>query len=268
VVSEQICLDIVRALHSRTTVMTRTLNLDDSRDPVTERSEEKHALSDRDLVRPLLAKYELADVDAALRWLQLGDYIGRTEWGLRGPWVHVLTPKGIIVADVARFPDEDRTMFYREEPHQVFLAHQFREEDADFEKKIRDTLGRAGYSVVDGRVDGLEQFRHAILAKIRKSRFFLCLLPHRSRLDDGGYVSSVWLYQEIGAAVAMGKSPLLLVQDGMDAHFAGELQKTYEYIQFTPEAFDANMAEVIRRFDVDLELYAIPLPTGRTSTAV
>jgi len=257
-VSEQICLDIIRSLYGRTSVMTRTWN--DSGKPVTERSEEKNALTDADLVRPLLGKYELAEIDAALRWLKLGAYISRTQWGLRGPWVHVLTEKGVEVATAGRFPDDERRLFYLEDPHQVFLAHQFRPEDADLEHSIRGALELSGYSVVDGKVEGLEQFRHTILAKIKKSRFFLCLLTHRSKLEKGGYVSSVWLYQEVGAAIAMGKSPLLLVEGGMDSHYAGELQKTYEYIPFTRERFSEALPEVCRRFDVDLERHAILLP--------
>jgi hypothetical protein len=226
-VSETICLDIIRALFGRTTTVTQTFNLDDSDGAAkVQKSQEKNALSDRDLVRPLLAKYDLSEIDSAIRWLTLGEYIGKTQWGIRGPWVHVLTTRGVDVAEQGRFADEERALFYLEEPHQVFLAHQFDQEDTPLELILRSTLTEAGYDVVDGRVDGLEQFRHTILAKLKKSRFFLCLLTRRAQLKSGAYVSSVWLYQEIGAAIGLGKKPLLLVEDGMDSHYAGELQKT------------------------------------------
>ena len=85
----------------------------------------------------------------------------------------------------------------------MFLAHQFRDDDVDLKAHLVTTvLQPAGYSVVDGRADGMEQFRTAILSKIRVSRFFLCLLTRRAQLVTGGYASSVWLYQEVGAAAA------------------------------------------------------------------
>ena len=260
-VSEVVCLDILRMLLGRTSTMTQTYDLDTDK-PIVKKSDELHALPDSSLVRPLLLKYDIAEIDTAIRWLQLGEYLGRTQWGIQGPWVHKLTEKGVIAATSGGFSEDERRLFYLVEPHQVFLAHQFRPEDAELEAAIRKDFAAAGFSVVDGKVDGLEEFRHAILAKIRKSRFFLCLLTHRSKLAVGSYASSVWLYQEIGAAVALGKSPLLLVQDGMDSHYAGELQKTYEYIGFSPDGFKTALPEVIRRFQVELERHHLPLPSG------
>ena len=125
---------------------------------------------------------------------------------------------------------------------------------------VEQTLAPAGYRVVDGQAEGLEEFRDAILGKIRESQFFLALLTHRARLDTGKFASSVWLYQEIGAAVAMGRRPLLLVENGMDEHYAGELQKTYEYIPFDREACAGPFQSVLRRFEADLEQRAMPGP--------
>ena len=143
-VSETICLDIIRALFGRTTTVTQTFNLDDSDGAKVQKSQEKNALSDRDLVRPLLAKYDLSGIDSAIRWLTLGEYIGKTQWGIRGPWVHVLTTRGVDVAEQGKFADEERALFYLEEPHQVFLAHQFDQEDTPLELILRSTLTEAG----------------------------------------------------------------------------------------------------------------------------
>jgi hypothetical protein len=118
-------------------------------------------------------KYELSDVDAAIRWLYLGEYLTKTQFGARGPWLHVLTEKGISVATSGCFSADERKLFYLEEPYQVFLAHQFRPEDEEIEEYLRrNVLLPAGYSVVDGKAEGLEQFRSAILSKIHKARFF------------------------------------------------------------------------------------------------
>jgi hypothetical protein len=106
----------------------------------------------------------------------------------------------------------------------------------------------------------LEQFRVSILNKIRDSRFFICLLTKRVPLESGGYISSVWLYQEIGAAMAFGKKPLLLVEQGIDSHFVGEFQKIYEHIPFTRSNHTAVFPDIIRRLEADLEGSMIPLP--------
>lgn len=268
-VSEQIALDIVASFVGRVATVTRTFNLDDAQPPTKQVSREKNALSDSDLVRPLLARYSLADIDAAIRWLSLGGYISRTEWVLGGIWVHVLTDKGLEVAKAKAFAPEERKLFYGQvEPYLVFIAHQFREEDASLRDYIhREVLVPQGYTAVDGRVEGLEEFRHAIVGNIQRARSFVCLLTHRSQLVQGGHVSSVWLYQEIGAAVALGKAPLLLVEEGMDSHYAGELQKTYEYIPFTRDNYREQFMDVVRRLNVDLEHHGIPLPSRSNSAA-
>jgi hypothetical protein len=261
-ITETLCLEILRLLHNHDTTCTRTFNRDAPDEPLVTKSTEQHSRTDAGLVRPLLSRYDLADVDAAIRWLKLGEYVSRTQWGMGGPWVHTLQPRGVEVADAGRFPDEDLAMFYREDPHEVFLAHQFHRPGEDgLVEQLRGAL--AGYTVTDGRVEALEQFRHAILQKIKRARFFCCLLTRRAKLEGGDWVSSVWLYQEIGAAIAMGKEPLLLVENDMDSHYAGELQRTYEFIPFDRPTFADILDETRRRFDTDLERNKIPLPGTR-----
>ena len=85
-------------------------------------------------------------------------------------------------------------------------------------------------------------------------------LTKRAALASGSFASSVWLYQETGVAVAYGKKPLLLVEEGIDSEYVGELQRIYEHITFTrsnhPERFEA----IARRLLIDLEANNIPLP--------
>ena len=45
----------------------------------------------------------------------------------------------------------------------------------------------------------------------------------------------------------------------MDDHFAGELQKNYEYIPFQRETFREAFGEVSRRIQNDLNEHFIPL---------
>jgi hypothetical protein len=68
------------------------------------------------------------------------------------------------------------------------------------------------------------------------------------------------LYQETGTAIAFGKKPLLLAEEGMHEHYAGELQKTYEYIPLGRSGFAAILPKVVERLNTELKLNNIPLP--------
>jgi len=173
-ISEEICLAVLGSLHGGVSTYTTRHNAGQSTESVQEHKV-THALREAPLIRPLLARYDLADVTAAIRWLALGEYVGQTRWGVGGLWVYTLTPKGLSAASKKSFGD-DRRFLYQDLPYQVFLAHQFRDEDADLEVHlVARVLQPAGYAVVDGRADGMEQFRTSILAKIRASRSsFVC----------------------------------------------------------------------------------------------
>jgi hypothetical protein len=197
-----------------------------------------------------------------MRWLEFGGYVGTNSATIRGPFWHSLTTKGCEVADSGRFSDEERKLLYQEEdPHTVFIAHQFNTDDTDIVSYIRDkVLVPNGFKVLDGRADGLEEFRTSILTKIRRARFFLCLLTKRQELTSGTYASSVWLYQETGVAVAYGKKPLLLVEEGVDSQYVGELQSIYEHITFTRSNHPLKFDAISRRFLNDLDANSIPRP--------
>lgn len=261
-VSERICLEIVQLMRGRRVTCTQRFNLDDAGKETVQQSHADDSITEGDLYRPLLARYDLPAIEASVRWLQLGSFLSRTQWGLRGPWVHTLTERGRAVADTGAFPEEDRKLFYRIDPHAVFVAHQFNTDDQDLVRYLRtEVLEPNGFAVLDGQADGLEEFRHAILTKIQKARFFLCLLTRRAALEGGSYVSSVWLYQEIGAAMAYEKKPLLLVEEGIDPQYVGELQRVYEHIPFTRSNHPQVFQSVLRRLQVDLEAALIPLPS-------
>ena len=152
-------------------------------------------------------------------------------------------------------------MYQEEDPYAVFVAHQFNRDDTDLVTHIREkVLLPHGFTMLDGRADGLEEFRTSILEKIRRARFFLCLLTKRVELASGAFASSVWLYQETGVAVAYGKKPLLLVEEGLDSDYVGELQSIYEYIMFTRSNQPQEFQAISRRFLVDLDTNLIPRP--------
>ena len=180
-----------------------------------------------------------------------------------GPYALTLTPKGVAFAKAGALPLADRELLYTEDPYSVFVARQFCAQDDPLFGILTKEIPKSGFAIHDGRVDGLDAFRGEILRKIRKARFFLCLLTHRAEIKSGGFASSVWLYQETGAAVALGKKPLVLVEEGMHEHYAGEMQKNYEYITFSRPNFAAVLPEVVRRIHGDLTANHIPLPPTR-----
>jgi hypothetical protein len=260
-VSESICLDILRFGRGTTLVVTKKIG-----NIPPEESTHSDAFGDADIYRHLLPRYPMAEIEAALRWLRYSNYIANASASIRGPnWIE-LTKKGRDAADAKQILEEDRRLLYQDQNlHQVFIAHQFNTEDSSLVKYIRErVLAPAGFEVVDGRADGLEEFRTAIIGKIKRARFFLCLLTERIQLTNGGFASSVWLYQETGVAVAFGKRPLLLVERSIDREYVGELQSTYEHISFSrsdhPQAFD----KIVPRLTADLNAHSLPLPQANS----
>ena len=225
----------------------------------------EHALPTGDVYRYLLPRYSLAEIETAIRWLELGGYISYSGYGFAPRMAMQLTDKGVQLAENGRLEGQERELVYQEDPYAAFVARQFRDDDYLLFKYLEQgVLAPLGIQALDGRVDGIEAFRGEILRKIRCSRFFICLLTRREQLVNGKFASSVWLYQETGAAVAFGKKPLILVEDGIDDHFAGELQKNYEYIPFIRGAFEAPFQEAGRRVQSDLEANHIPLHARAT----
>jgi hypothetical protein len=259
-VSESICIDILRFARGKTATLTREFLGGGT--PSRHVTQEEDAFTDAELYRHLLTCYPMAEIDAAVRWLLYGAYVSESSGSIRGPFWKNLTQKGRDAADASRLPDDDRPLLYQEQqPYQVFVAHQFNEDDTALVSYIRDrVLTPVGFELVDGRAEGLEDFRTSILTKIKRARYFLCLVTKRIELSSGGFASSVWLYQETGVAVAFGKHPLLLVENSIDPQYVGELQSIYEHIVFSrsnhPQMFD----RIAPRLIADLTAHNIPSP--------
>lgn len=263
-VSESICLNILLFARGRTLTLTTTMHASDP--PSETKRSHQDAFTDSDLYRRLLTRYPMAEIDAAIRWLQYGQYIGESSATIRGPFWKELTDKGRDAADARHLPDEDRPLLYQEQrPYQVFVAHQFNPEDAALVTYIRDrVLAPAGFELIDGRAEGLEDFRTSILMNIKQARFFLCLVTKRIELASGAFASSVWLYQETGVAVAYGKQPLLLVEDDIAPQYVGELQSIYEHIVFNRSNHPDKFDRIVPRLIADLKANNIPLPQETT----
>ncbi len=256
VISESTCIAILRSL------VGRHWHFEIEALHPQGRFNQEHAASPGDLYRSLLAQYSLSTIDSALRWLDLCGYLFEFNLSLVNVRCYVLTSKGLCAAAEGRIDEADRPLIYQqEEPYAVFVAHQFNEDDTEIVEFIRDRiLTPSGFSMLEGRAEGLEEFRQSIIERIRRSRFFLCLLTGRSKLESGGYASSVWLYQETGVAVALDKTPLLLVEENLDTQYVGELTSVYEHIRFTRSNHPKQFQQVTSRLLASLDAHRIPRP--------
>ena len=162
-------------------------------------SNEEHRTEWPIVYRHFLAVYSLEEIESALRWLEYGGYFAQAgTFGIMSMLsehmsFRILNDQGCAVYNRGRFSDEERKLFYRdEEPYAVFIAHQFIRDDEQLVEYIQKrVLSPIGMKLVSGRVDGLEEFRHTILKKIKECRFFLCLLTKRVELPSGEYASSL-----------------------------------------------------------------------------
>jgi hypothetical protein len=265
-ITEGICLDVVRAFRGCRGTITLTVDLDDNpgASPRVSKSSYEDAMPPGRLIRYLLPKYSLADIETAIRWLEIGEYVTPIGQGVILPRAPLsLTPKGVAFADTGRLEPAERDFVYQENPYAPFVARQFAPADDELFAFLKDNvLTPIGVKCFDGQVDGIEAFRGEILRKIRLARFFVCVLTHRLQLQNGRFASSVWLYQEIGAAVALGKKPLILVEEGLDEHYAGELQKNYEYVPFSRVEFEEPFRAIGKRILNDLTANHIPVGAG------
>jgi len=230
------------------------------------------AATERTLFRAFCGAHSFAVVRQTIDCLEACGFLFRQNvYGFQG---HVksyalrLTDDGKYVASGGGFfLDTQRNLLFGGlDARSIFVARQFNDGDNDLFDYLRDrVLVPCGFSVVDGVARDLGEFRQAIVDKIRRSQFFICLLTKRVTLPNDKYVSSVWLYQETGAAYALGKKPLLLVEDGMDSDYIGKLQDTFEYVMFTRNNHPTVFESVIPKLRNELEANGMCIPDALTA---
>ena len=152
-ITEKKIVDVVRLLYGNQWTMSRTLNVDDK--PTTQESKVDHAMPPGKLVQALLSQYSLADAESIVRWLEVGEYVGYTGWGMIAPKQLIyLNDKGVRLAENGQLEAAERHLDYRDDPYSVFVARQFRSEDIDLFKYLRDSvLSPLHMKAVDGTVD-------------------------------------------------------------------------------------------------------------------
>ncbi len=114
----------------------------------------------------------------------------------------------------------------------VFLSYRFAENE--YVEGLTTFLKRDGFEISTGQ-NANTYISQAILERIRSCEFFVCLMTRADEKKDGTYTTSSWLLEEKGAALAMGKRIVLMVEEGVND--IGGLQGDWQRIHFTPKSF-------------------------------
>lgn len=144
-------------------------------------------------------------------------------------------PSGLIKTAYAGVEELSQRAGIVAEPQRtksVFLS--YRLADQTMVDGFVELLEQNGFTVYTGA--SLSTYVHqGILERIRKCEFFLCLMTRDEEKKDGTYTASAWVLEEKGAALALGKRPVLMVQKGVSQ--PGGLHGDWQLIEFTLEDF-------------------------------
>lgn len=131
-------------------------------------------------------------------------------------------------------------------PKSVFLSYSFRQEDKELVEGLEKLLESAGYIVITGEKNRMGSISKKIMNQIKEAENFLVVMTRRDKKDNGKYTTSSWILEEKGAAIALGKPCLMLIEEGVDEREIGGLQGDDEWIPFTRNNFASKIADAIR----------------------
>ncbi len=127
----------------------------------------------------------------------------------------------------------------------VFLSHCFA--DKDLAVGLTALLNQHGFEVLTG-LDTAGSISRVILQRIGEADFFLCLMTRDQLKADGTFTTSPWLLEEKGAALALQKPVVLMVEDGVSDF--GELQGDVERIHFGERRFVMAALQAIEHLKI------------------
>ena len=114
----------------------------------------------------------------------------------------------------------------------VFLSHRFAENE--YVCGLTRLLENEGFTVSIGSPVNT-YVSQAVLQRISDADYFVCLMTRDKEKVDGNYTTSPWLLEEKGAALALKKPVVLLVEHGVDE--LGGLQGDWQRIHFGPKGY-------------------------------
>lgn len=135
----------------------------------------------------------------------------------------------------------------------VFLACRFA--DRELVDGLIRLLKHEGFEVVTGEsVNGYVS--DSILERIKASSLFLALMtPDEPKMDET-FTTSPWILQETGAALALGKPPVIMVHEQVTR--IGGLPGDLQLIRFTDKGFLNAALNAVEQ----LEAYCAPISKG------
>jgi hypothetical protein len=125
-------------------------------------------------------------------------------------------------------------------PNSIFLSYRFIEKE--YKEVLKTFLEEAGFHIITGE-DANKYISHTILQRIDSCQFFLCLMTRVDEKKDGSFTVSPWLLEEKGAAIALNKKIILMVEEGVVD--IGGLEGDWQRIYFKPKTFAIGVKHAI-----------------------
>jgi hypothetical protein len=124
----------------------------------------------------------------------------------------------------------------------IFVSYRFADEE--YASGLIDLLQQSGFQVVCG-IDSVDSISRTILQRIKDCDYFVCVMTRNQLKTDGTFTTSPWLLEEKGAALALGKPLVLLVEEGVTD--VGGLQGDWQRIHFTAKSFLKGALQAVRQ---------------------
>lgn len=99
----------------------------------------------------------------------------------------------------------------------AFIAYSFDQKDKQFTHKLKKVLIKLGVHPITGDI-GVDSPAEQVLKKMKESDFVIVLLTKRFPImegDCGDWMTSEWIYNEIGMAFALNKPMVFLCEKGL-----------------------------------------------------
>jgi len=144
----------------------------------------------------------------------------------------------------------------------VFLSHRFAPEE--YVRGLTRMLEEKGFEVATAGTSNT-YLSLWVIDRIQRAGFFLSIMIRADAKTDGTFTASPWLLEEKGAALALGKPLLLLVEEGV-SDFGG-LQGEWQRINFGPKGFPNAAREAVSRLAAYAGFGRESAPSGESAAA-
>lgn len=137
----------------------------------------------------------------------------------------------------------------------VFLSHRLAE--TDYVDGFTQLLESQGFTVVVGTALNT-YISQGVLQRIAEADYFVSLMTCDQEKAGGNFTTSSWILEEKGAALALQKRIVLLVEHGVDD--VGGLQGDWQVIRFSPKGFIQAAMQAIHQLKSYSGSFAQPGP--------